>query len=71
MKETCLTDSSHDLGFQSKLVLEASCDIADAAMAISNNVWNLPNMVEHMTTNEEENGNQADGSPNVAVLNDR
>lgn len=71
VKELCLTYSSHDLGFQSKLVLEASCDIADAAMAISNNVWNFPNVVEHMTTNKEENGNQADGSPNVAVLNDR
>lgn len=59
------------MGFQSKLVLEASCNIADAAMAISNNIWNFPNMVEHMATNEEENGDQADGSPNIAVLDDR
>lgn len=71
VKGLCLTDSSHNLGFQSKLVLEASCNVAYAAMAISNNVWDFPNMVEHMTTNEQENGNQADGSPNIAILDDR
>lgn len=28
-------------------------------------------MVEHMTTDEEEDSDQADGSPNIAVLDDR
>lgn len=66
--EGSLTDSSYYLCFQAKLILEPTGEVAYATMAIARNVRNLPYMVEHLATGEEENSNQAQGSPEISVL---
>lgn len=68
--DLALTQGSNDLRLQTKLILEASCKIADTALAIIGHVWNLSDMIEHVAACEEKDGNQADGSPEVAILND-
>lgn len=70
MSGSSLTDGGHNLSFQSELALEPSCNVADASLAISDNVRHLPDMVEHVSAGEEEYRYQADGGPNVAVLDD-
>lgn len=65
-----LTNGSHDLGLQAKLVLEATGKVADTAAAISGNIGNLANVVEHVSAGEEKDGNEADGGPEIAVLDD-
>lgn len=66
-----LTNCSNDLGLQTKLVLEASGKVADATLAISGHVWDLSDMVEHVSTGKEKNSNQANGSPQISVLEKR
>lgn len=70
MKGGTLTDGGHNLRFQSELALEPSCNVADATLAIPDNVRHLPDMVEHVSTGEEKDRYQADRGPNVAVLDD-
>jgi hypothetical protein len=66
-----LTHSSNDLGLETELVLETTGEVADTALAISSDVGNLADVVEHVSAGEEQNSDQADGSPEVAVLDDR
>jgi hypothetical protein len=66
-----LTHSGNDLGLETELVLETAGEVADTALAISSNVGNLADVVEHVSAGEEQNSDQADGSPEVAVLDDR
>lgn len=47
-----LTDGSHDLRLQAKLVLEPTGKVANAAIAISGHVRDLSNVIEHLTTGE-------------------
>lgn len=65
-----LTDGSHDLRLQAKLVLETTRKVADAAIAVTSYVRDLPNVIKHLTAGEQKNGDQADGGPEVPVLND-
>lgn len=65
-----LTDGSHNLCLQAKLILESTGKIADATIAISGHVRDLPDVIEHLAAGEQQNGDQADGSPEVAVLHD-
>ena len=63
-----LTHSGNDLCLETELVLEATGEVADTTLAISSNVRNLANVIEHVTAGEEQDHDQADGSPEVAVL---
>ena len=65
-----LTERCHNLRFQTKLGLETVGKVGNSTMAITGNIGNVANMVEHVSTCEEQDGDQADGSPNVSVLND-
>jgi hypothetical protein len=47
------TNCSNDLGLQTKLVLEASSKVADATLSISGHVWDLSDMVEHVSACKE------------------
>ena len=40
-------------------------------MAITSNIWYFSNVVKHVSTCEEKDKDQANGSPDVAVLNQR
>jgi hypothetical protein len=65
-----LTHCCNNLGLKTVLVLEATSEVADTALAVGLNIGNLADVVEHVSAREEQNGDQADGSPEVAVLND-
>lgn len=65
------THGGDNLGLKAELVLEATCKVADAATAITRHVWHLSNVVEHLATDEEEDRDQADGSPEVSALKHR
>lgn len=64
-----LTDGSYDLCFHAKLILKPTGKVAYATVAIARNIRNLPYMIEHLATGEEEDSNQADSSPEISVLN--
>jgi hypothetical protein len=66
-----LTHRGNDLSLETELVLEAASEVANTALAISSNVGNLANVVEHVSAGKEQDSDQADGSPEVAVLDDR
>jgi hypothetical protein len=53
------------------LVAETTSKVADSTFAISTSVLDLPDVIEHMAAREQEHGNQAEGGPKVAVLQDR
>jgi hypothetical protein len=69
--EDKLTHCSNDLGLETELVLEATSKVVDTTLAVGLNIWDLADVVEHVSAREEQNSDQADGSPEVAVLNDR
>ena len=65
-----LTHGSDDLSLKSVLVLEAVGEIAHTSFAITGNVWDLSDVVEHMSASKKQDGDQADGRPKIAVLQD-
>jgi hypothetical protein len=65
-----LTHGSNNLSLETKLVLETTGKVRDSALAVACNVRNLADVVEHVATGEEEDGDQADGGPEVAALED-
>lgn len=65
-----LTECSHDLRLQSVLALEISSKVADSATTISGDIRHFANMVEHVAAGKEKDGDQADGCPEIAVLDD-
>lgn len=69
--ESKLTHGGNDLSLQSELVLETTSEVANSALAIGCNVGNLADVVEHVAAGEEQDSDQADGGPEVAVLDDR
>lgn len=66
-----LTDSRDNLRFKAELVLETSSEVRNPTLTVSSNVWDLANVVEHVAACEEKNRHQADGRPDVAVLDNR
>lgn len=52
------------------MVGETAGKVAHATAAVARNVWHLSNMIKHLATGEEEDSDQADSGPNVAVLDD-
>lgn len=63
-----LTHCSYNLCLQSELVLEASSKVAHTSLAVACNIGNLSDMVEHVSTCEQQDCNQADSSPEITVL---
>ena len=63
-----LTHSSNDLSFEAILVREPASKIAHTASSITSNIRNLSDVVEHVSTCEEKDGNQADSCPEVSIL---
>ena len=59
------------MGLHAELVLEAGGEIADASMAIARHIGDLADLVEHVTTGEHEDTDQADCGPSISVLDDR
>ena len=66
-----LTHCGNDLSLKTELVLEATSEVADTTLAVGLNIGDLADVIEHVSAGEEQNGDQADGGPEVAVLNDR
>ena len=52
------------------MVAEATSKVAKASLSIASYIRNLSNVVEHVSAREEENSNQAESSPEIAVLKD-
>ena len=63
-----LTYHGNDLCLESKLVAETTGKVADLALAIAGHIGRLADVVEHVTRCEEEDGDDANASPQVAVL---
>lgn len=63
-------NGSNDLGLKTELVAEATGKVAESALAVALNVWCLPDVVEHVAAGEEKHSDQAECSPEVAVLQD-
>ena len=66
-----LTHCGNDLGLETELILEATSKVVDTTLAVGLNIWDLADVVEHVSAGEKQNSDQADGSPEVAVLDDR
>jgi hypothetical protein len=66
-----LTHCGNDLSLKTELVLEATSKVADTTLAVGLNIGDLADVVEHVSAREEQDGDQADGGPEVAVLDDR
>jgi hypothetical protein len=69
-KSETLTHGCNDLSFQAVLIRKSPSEIAHTASSITGNVGDFSDVVEHMTTCEEKDSNQANSSPEVAILND-
>lgn len=65
-----LTDGGDNLRLHAELVLETASKVADATLAITSNVGDLSDVVEHVAAGEEKHHDQAEGSPQIAVLDD-
>lgn len=63
-----LTQSSNDLRLKAQLVLETAGNVADTSVATHGNIGHLADMVEHVAAGEDQDGNKADGGPQVAAL---
>lgn len=66
-----LTDGGNYLGLQTILTLETACEVANTTLSVSSHIRHLADVVKHMPTGEEQDGDEADGCPDVSVLNDR
>jgi hypothetical protein len=66
-KRQAHTHGSNDLGLHAELVLKATGKVADTTLTIASNVGNLADVVEHVAASEEQDGDKADGSPEVPV----
>lgn len=62
---------SNDLCLQSELVLKATSEVADSSLAVARDVGNFADVVEHGTGGEEQDCDERDCSPQVAVLHNR
>jgi hypothetical protein len=65
-----LTHSGNDLRLETELVLETAGEVGETALAVVASVGHLADVVEHVSAGEKQDKNQADGGPQVAVLDD-
>lgn len=65
-----LTHGSDNLRLEAVLVLEARRKVGDAAAAVARDIRDVPDLVEHVAAGEEQDGDQGDGSPDGAALDD-
>jgi len=65
------THGSDNLSLETELVLESTGEVGNTALAVACNVGDLADVVEHVATGEEQDGDQADCGPEVAALDDR
>ena len=63
-----LTNSGDDLRLQTELIAKTSSKVADSTLSVPASVWYIPDAVEHVPTCEQKNGDQAERSPQIAVL---
>ena len=71
IEEPPLTHSSNDLRLHAILILETAGKVTDPTTPVACHIWHFSNMVEHVSAREQQNHDQTDTSPQVAVLNDR
>lgn len=65
-----LTHASNDLSLHTILVLETIGKVADASLSITSHIRNLADVVEHVSAGEEQDGDEGNGGPDVAALDD-
>lgn len=65
-----LTDSSNNLRLHAKLILESSREIRDLPLLVRRHVRHRPDVVVHVSRREEQHQDQADGGPEVAILDE-
>ena len=58
------------MSLETELVLETAGEVGETTLAIVASVGHLADVVEHVSTGEEQDKDQADGGPQVAVLDD-
>ena len=58
------------MSLKTELILEAASEVSEAALAVVASVGHLADVVEHVSAGEEQDHDQADGGPEVAVLED-
>lgn len=71
LDQSKLTYSGDNLCLQSKLLGELITKVADTTITISSNIRHLSDVVEHMSTSEKEDGDQANSGPDIPILEDR
>lgn len=69
-KDVALTHGRDNLTLEAKLVLETSSKVGNLALAITANIWRRPDMVKHVTARKQQNSDDRQRSPQVAVLHD-
>lgn len=62
------TQGSNNLRLKAQLALEVRGEVCDSTAAISCDVRHLADVVEHMPAGKEQNCDQAEGCPDIAVL---
>jgi len=63
-----LTNCSDNLCFDAELVGKSSCEVRDTPSSISGDVWNLSDMIVHVSASEHQDQDQAQYCPYVSVL---
>jgi hypothetical protein len=66
-----LTNASDNLRLHAKLVLEARSKVRDSSFAIASHVGHLSDLVEHVSTGEHKDCEEAETSPELAALDER
>ena len=64
-------DGSNDLRLETELVAEATSEVADTTLSVTLYVRCLADVVEHVSRGEEQDGDQGERGPEVAVLEER
>lgn len=63
-----LTQRGHNLGLQAKLLLETGRNVTNSTSSVASDVRNLADVVEHVSAGEEQDRDEADGSPEISAL---
>lgn len=71
MRPEELTNCSNDLCFDTKLVGESTSEVRDASFSVSSHIWDLSDVIIHMSTGEHKDHYQAQDCPYVSVLEHR
>ena len=66
-----LTHRSNNLRLHAELVAESAGEVRHAASSIAGYVGYFSDVVEHVAACEKEDGDQADRSPEISVLDHR